>query len=174
MGAQHRPRRVRSHRGESVRTRPRSCDLQAGPMRGADDSTCNRDRSSGRASASVHDRIDDMGQLAAGVGQGIKIVLAGAARLDQAAMTQQSEMMADRRLALGAQIRAELGDIALFFVQEYQHLQAGRIGDLLEQLGDATDLGRRSGSCRSGGFRRAGTTGDLVDVGGILFLKRKS
>ena len=107
-----------------------------------------------RQSASAHDGIDDVGQLAPRVGQGIKIVLAGAARLDQAAMTQQRKMMADCGLALGAQIRAELGDIALFFAQEYQHLQAGRIGDLLEQLGDATDLGRRSGRRRSRGFRR--------------------
>ena len=54
----------------------------------------------------MHDRIDDVGQLAARVGQGIEIVLARAARLDQAAMTQQGKMMADRRLALRAQIRA--------------------------------------------------------------------
>ncbi len=89
-----------------------------------------------------------MGQLASRVGQGIKIVLAGAPRLDQAAMTQECKMVADRGLALRAQIGAELGDIALSFVQEYQHLQAGRIGDLLEQLGDPTDLGRRSWQVR--------------------------
>ena len=111
--------------------------------------------STGSLPSSVHDRIDDLGQLASRFGQGIEIVLAGAARLDQTAMTQEGKMVADSGLALRAQIGAELGDIPLFFAQEHQHLQASRIGDLLEQFGDATDLGRRSRRRRSRGFRRS-------------------
>ncbi len=113
-------------------------------------------------------------KLTSRVGQGVEIVLAGAARLDQAAVTQECEMVADRGLALRSQIRAELGDIALFLAQKYQHLQAGRIGDLLEQLSDATDLGRRSGRRRACGLCERELPKAISVVGGILFLKRKS
>ena len=61
-------------------------------------------------------------------------------------MAQEGQMVADGRLALRAEIGAELGDVSLLLAEQHQDLQAGRIRDLLEQLGDATDLRRRTGS----------------------------
>jgi hypothetical protein len=104
--------------------------------------------------ALIHDRIDDVGELASCVGQRVEIVLSGSSGLDQAAVTQERQMVADGRLALRSKIAAELGDVALLLTQKNQHLQPGWIGDLLEQFSDATDLGRRSGrrrTCRLGG-----------------------
>jgi hypothetical protein len=89
---------------------------------------------------SVDDGVDDLRELAAGLGQGVEIMFAGATRLDQPAMAQEREVVADGRLALGAQIGAQLGDVPLFFTQEHEHLKAGRIRDLLQQLGDSSDL----------------------------------
>ena len=51
-------------------------------------------------------------------------------------MTKVAKMMADRRLALGTEVGAELGHIAFFFAQEHQHRHRGGVGDLLEQFGD--------------------------------------
>ena len=129
----------------------------------------------GKHAASIYDRIDDVGKLTSRVCQGVEIVLAGSSGLDQAAVTQECQMVADGGLALRSKIAAELGDIALFLTQENQHLQPGRIGDLLEQFGDAADLRRRSGrrrACRLGGS--ANPKVDFVVVGGIVFPKDKS
>jgi hypothetical protein len=60
----------------------------------------------GRASPSVYDGIDNVRQLAAGVGERVKIMFAGPARLDQAAVPQKREVMAHRGLALRTQVRA--------------------------------------------------------------------
>ena len=59
-----------------------------------------------------------------------------------------------------------------FSLKKYQHLQASRIGDLLEQFGDATDLGRRSRATPRRISRPWQCRDDLVVVGGILFLKQ--
>ncbi len=99
-------------------------------------------------------------------------MLAGAPRLDQPAMAQQGKMMADGGLALRAEIGAELGDISLFLAQEHEHLQASRIRDLLQQFGDATDLGRRSRGQPRADFADLADGYDLVEEGGIVFLKR--
>ena len=50
-------------------------------------------------------------------------------------------MVADGGLALCAKIGTQLGDVPLFLGEQHEHLQASGIGDLLEQFGDATDLG---------------------------------
>jgi hypothetical protein len=81
---------------------------------------------------SADDRIHDLGQLAAGFGEGVEIVFTRTARLDQPAMTQKREVMAYGGLALGPEIATELGDISLFFAQEHEHLKASRIRDLLQ------------------------------------------
>ena len=109
-----------------------SCHCQLGDQRSADDG------------------IDDLGELAAGLGQGIEVVLAGAARLDQPAVAKQRQVMADGGLALGAEVRAQLGDISLLLAQEHEHLQPSGIGHLLEQLRDAADLGERTARGRGG------------------------
>jgi hypothetical protein len=59
-----------------------------------------------RASPSVHDGIDNVRQLAPGVGERVKIMFAGPTRLDQATVPQKREVMAHRGLALRAQVRA--------------------------------------------------------------------
>ena len=96
--------------------------------------------------ASAHDRIDHLGQLATGLGQRIEIVLTRAAGLDQPAVAQQCQVVADGRLALRAEVGAELSDVSLFLAEQHEDLQAGRVRHLLEQLGDATDLGRGPGA----------------------------
>ena len=48
------------------------------------------------------DRIHDLCELAPGIGQGVEIMLAGATRLDQPAMSQQREVVAHGGLALRA------------------------------------------------------------------------
>ncbi len=50
------------------------------------------------------DRIDNFGKLAPSVGQGVEIMLACAARLDQPSMPQEREVMAHRGLALRAKV----------------------------------------------------------------------
>ena len=59
-----------------------------------------------------------------------------------------------------------------FSLKQYQHLQAGRVGDLLEQFGDAADLGGRPDSRRGSRLDAREPLDDFVVVGGILFLKR--
>jgi hypothetical protein len=73
-------------------------------------------------SASIYYRIDDLGELASGFRQGIKVVLAGTARLDETSMTQERKVVADSGLALSAEVRAKLGHISLFFTKKHQYL----------------------------------------------------
>ncbi len=80
----------------------------------------------------MNDRIHDLRKLAAGIGQGVEIMLARAPRLDQPAVPQQREVVADGGLALRAKIGTQLGNIPLFFAQEHEHLKASRIRDLLQ------------------------------------------
>ena len=90
---------------------------------------------------SADDRVDDPGQLATGLGEAVEIVLAGAAGLDEPAVAEQGQVVADRRLALRARGRRRLGDVPLLLVEQHQDLEPGRVGHLLEQVGHATDLG---------------------------------
>jgi hypothetical protein len=103
-----------------------------------------------RACQSAHDGIHHISELPTGIGKGVKVMLAGAPGLDQSAVTKQGKVVAYRRLALRPQIGAELGDVALFFAQEHEHLQASWIGNLLQQLGNATNFGCRSRGDRCG------------------------
>src|SRR5690242_3291438 len=59
-----------------------------------------------RTKSSAHDGVDDLGQLAPGLREGIEIMLARAPGLDQTAMTQEGQMVADGGLALGTEIGA--------------------------------------------------------------------
>jgi hypothetical protein len=91
------------------------------------------------------DRVDDSRELFAGLGQGIKVVLAGAAGFDQTAMPEQSEVMAYRGLALGAEIGAELRHVSFFLTKEHEYLKARWVRYLLEELGNAADFCRGTG-----------------------------
>ncbi len=66
--------------------------------------------------------IDDLSELASGVCKRIEVVLAGTARLDETSMTQERKVVADSGLALGAEVRAKLGYISLFFTKKHQYL----------------------------------------------------
>src|SRR4051794_35649636 len=72
---------------------------------------------------SADDRVDDPRQLAAGLGEAVEVVLARAPRLDQAAVAEQRQVVADRRLALRAQVGAKFGDVTLLLVQEHEDLE---------------------------------------------------
>ena len=68
----------------------------------------------GLTALSANQRVDDGGELAADLGEVVVVVLAFAARLDEAAVAEEGQVVADGRLALGAEVLAELGDVALF------------------------------------------------------------
>ena len=54
--------------------------------------------------SSANHAIDNLGELAAGLGKGVEVVLARAARLDQPAVAEQCQVMAHGGLALGAEV----------------------------------------------------------------------
>ncbi len=116
--------------------------------------------------------MDDLRELFAGIGERVKVVLSRPPGLDQPPVPQEREMVADRGLALRTQVGAELGDVAFFFGEQHQDLKPRWVGDLLQELGDATNLGRRP--------RRAALAllleapADLVEAGGISILKVQS
>ena len=60
----------------------------------------------------VHQALDDAGEVGAGVGQAVEVVLALAAGGDDPAVAEQGQVMADRRLAL-AELGAEGADVLL-------------------------------------------------------------
>ena len=72
------------------------------------------------------------GQVATGVGQAVEVVLTLAAGGDDAAVSQQSQVMADGGLAL-AELGAQGTDVSLAIGQDQDDLEPGGIADVLEQ-----------------------------------------
>ncbi len=127
--------------------------LHPRPEDRADSPRRSRPRQRGESMDSNDDGVDDSGELAPGVGQTVEVVLAGPPRLDQPAMPEQGQVMADGGLALRAEVGAELGNVSFLLVQEHQDLEARGIGDLLEQVGHPANL---LGGALLGGLRAFG------------------
>src|SRR5205823_12581891 len=62
----------------------------------------------------------------------VEVILALAARGDDPAVTEQGQVMTDGRLAL-AELRAEGADVLLPLGQDQDHLEAGRVADVLQE-----------------------------------------
>src|SRR5206468_1469939 len=84
------------------------------------------------SSGAGHQALDDDGEVAADIGQAVEIVLALAARGDDPAVSEQGQVVADRRLAL-AELRAEGSDVLLAVGEDQDHLEASRVADVLEE-----------------------------------------
>ena len=100
----------------------------------------------GFGSGAGHQALDDDGEVAADVGEAVEVVLALAAGGDDPAVAEQGEVVADGRLAL-AELRAEGADVLLAVGEDQDHLEPGRVADVLQEdrgpLGLLRTLGRR-------------------------------
>src|SRR3974390_1875996 len=81
---------------------------------------------------SANQVFDHPGQVSAGVGEAVEIVLALAPRCDDAAMPEQRQVMADGRLAL-AQLGTQGANVAFALGEDQDDLKAGGIAHMLEQ-----------------------------------------
>src|SRR5690348_5707870 len=81
---------------------------------------------------SVDQVVDDAGQIGAGVGEAIEVVLTLAPGGDDAAVPEQRQVVADGGLAL-AELGAEGADVLLALGEDQDDLQAGRVADVLQQ-----------------------------------------
>ncbi len=88
---------------------------------------------------SVHQDLDDPGEIGAGIGQAVEVVLALATGRDDSAVPEQGQVMADGGLAL-AQLVAKRADMALALGQGQDDLKPRRIADVLQQDRGATRL----------------------------------
>ena len=93
---------------------------------------------------SGHQLADDLGELAAGVGEVVDVVLPLTEGLDQPAVPQQRQVMAQGGLADAAQLVAEVRDVAGRLREGEKYAEPRRVGDLLQPLG-RRDGGRRAG-----------------------------
>src|SRR4051794_2874422 len=95
--------------------------------------------SDGSGARSVDQTLDDHRQSLTHLGQAIEIILALAARGDDPAMPQERQVMADRGLTLLQFVR-EGPDVTLAVREHQDHLQTGRITDLLQEHRGPLDL----------------------------------
>src|SRR5262249_52789838 len=137
---------------------------------------------SARPRSSSDQVLDDAGQVGAGLGEAVEVILALAPRRDDAAVAEQGEMMADGRLTL-AELGAQGADVPLPLGEDQDDLEPGGVADVLEQdrgaaclviplLGPADGLGPSPD--RLGGRRSLGAGLRRCWHGiGLLSLKKK-
>ena len=92
----------------------------------------------GGGSGGGHQTLDDVRQFGPDLGQAVEVVLALTARGDDPAVTEQGQVVADGRLAL-AELRAKGTDVLLAIGQDQDHLEPGRVADMLQE--DRSTLG---------------------------------
>jgi hypothetical protein len=74
----------------------------------------------------------DFGKPKAGIGEGVEVVLALAATIDDSPVPQHCQVVAHRRLA-HVKLFAQPPDMVLPFGEHGDDLESGRVADLLEQ-----------------------------------------